>query len=99
MPALEAEDLAVSGGCLLVSLPGERSLAALAVDEAARRRISVRIATRPPSLLAPRDGRLLGVRPAGRASVRPAASRGDCSAWGALVATGDRRSRRCSARG
>ena len=68
VPALEAEDLAVSGGCLLVSLPGERSLAALAVDEAARRRISVRIATRPPSLFAARRA-LTGVRPGGRASV------------------------------
>ena len=67
VPALEAEDLAVSGGCLLVSLPGERSLAALAVDEAARRRISVRIATRPPSLFAARRA-LTGVRPGGRAS-------------------------------
>ena len=88
VPALEAEDLAVSGGCLLVSLPGERSLAALAVDELARRRISVRIATRPPSLLAARRA-LAGVA-AGRPGLgeSPAASPGGCSAW-ARVSRGD----------
>src|SRR3954468_14727448 len=33
VPALEAVGLAAAGGCLLVSLPAERSLAALAVEE------------------------------------------------------------------
>ncbi len=67
VPALGAEDLAVSGGCLLISLPAERSLAALAVDELARRRISARIATQAPSPFAARRA-LAGVRPGGRVS-------------------------------
>jgi hypothetical protein len=67
VPALEAAGLAVSGGCLLVSLPSERSLAALAVDELAHRRIPARIATRPPSPFACRRA-LAGIRPGGRVS-------------------------------
>ena len=53
VPALESE-LQVAGGCLLVSLPEERSLAALAVDQLERRGLPVRIATRPPGALASR---------------------------------------------
>ena len=88
VPALEAEDLAVNGGCLLVSLPGERSLAALAVDEAARRRIPVRIATRPPSAFAAR--RALAGGPSGRPGLgRRRPHRAATSRSGALrVATG-----------
>jgi hypothetical protein len=67
VPAIQAQDLAVNGGCLLVSLPAERSLAALAVDELARRRIPTRIATRPPPAFAARRA-LAGVRPGGRIS-------------------------------
>ncbi len=67
VPAVAAEELAVSGGCLLVSLPAERSLAALAVDELTKRRIPARIATRPPSPFAARRA-LAGVRPGGRIS-------------------------------
>jgi hypothetical protein len=53
VPALESE-LQVAGGCLLVSLPEERSLAALAVDQLERRGLPVRIATRPLGPLAAR---------------------------------------------
>lgn len=63
VPALEAEGLIVAGGCLLVSLPAERSLAALAVEELARRRLPCRVATRAPGQLAARRA-LAGV-PAG----------------------------------
>jgi hypothetical protein len=64
VPALDAEGLAPAGGCVLVSLPGERSLAALAVDELGRRRLPCRVATRAPGQLASRRA-LAGVRPGG----------------------------------
>jgi hypothetical protein len=64
VPALEAEGLSTAGGCLLVSLPGERSLAALAVEELARRRLPCRVATRAPGQLAARRA-LAGVRAGG----------------------------------
>ena len=64
VPALEAEGLAAAGGCLLVSLPAERSLAALAVEELARRRLPCRVVTRPPGQLAARRA-LAGARPGG----------------------------------
>lgn len=64
VPALEAEGLAAAGGCLLVSLPAERSLAALAVEELARRRLPCRVATRPPGQLSARRA-LAGARPGG----------------------------------
>jgi Transglycosylase SLT domain/D-alanyl-D-alanine carboxypeptidase len=67
VPGLEAADLGVSGGCLLVSLPADRSLAALAVGELARRRLPARVATRPPSPFAARRA-LAGFRPGGRVS-------------------------------
>jgi len=64
VPALEAEGLAPVGGCLLVALPTERSLAALAVDELARRGLPCRVATRAPGQLAARRA-LAGVRAGG----------------------------------
>jgi Transglycosylase SLT domain/D-alanyl-D-alanine carboxypeptidase/Putative Flp pilus-assembly TadE/G-like len=67
VPALEQPEIEIVGGCLLVSLPGERSLAALAVDELGRRGLPARVVTRPPSSLAARRA-LAGVRPGGRAS-------------------------------
>jgi D-alanyl-D-alanine carboxypeptidase/Putative Flp pilus-assembly TadE/G-like len=67
VPALEQQELEIVGGCLLVSLPGERSLAALAVDELGRRGLPARVVTRPPSSSAARRA-LAGVRPGGRAS-------------------------------
>ena len=80
VPALESE-LQVAGGCLLVSLPEERSLAALAVDQLERRGLPVRIATRPPGALAARRA-LAGARPAAASPIPPAESRGGSSAWG-----------------
>src|SRR6478609_4293145 len=50
VPALQS-DLPTAGGCLLVSLPEERSLAAVAVDELERRGLPARIATRAPGAL------------------------------------------------
>src|SRR5262249_21693751 len=67
VPALETDGLAVAGGLLLVSMPEDRSLAALAVDELARRRLPARIATcSPPPLPARRA--LAGIRAGGRVS-------------------------------
>jgi hypothetical protein len=63
VPTLESE-LQVAGGFLLVSLPEERSLAALAVDQLERRGLPVRIATRPPGALAARRA-LAGARAGG----------------------------------
>jgi nitroreductase len=63
VPALDS-DLRTDGGCLLVSLPGERSLAALAVEEMERRGVPVRIASRAPGPLAARRA-LAGSRPGG----------------------------------
>src|SRR5262245_40091182 len=53
LPAL-ASDLRIAGACLLVSLPAERSLAALAVAELERRGIPRGMATRSPGPLASR---------------------------------------------
>ena len=63
VPALQS-DLSTAGGCLLVSLPEERSLAALAVDELERRGLPARIATRGPGALSARKA-LAGARPGG----------------------------------
>ena len=62
--AVGTDGLSAAGGCLLVSLPAERSLAALAVEELARRRLPCRVATRPPGQLAARRA-LAGARPGG----------------------------------
>jgi hypothetical protein len=67
IPALEAEELRPSGALLLAALPGERSLAALAVGELARRRLRTRVATRPPGALAARRA-LAGVSSGGQVS-------------------------------
>ncbi|HEY7121955.1 MAG TPA: hypothetical protein VH329_05290, partial [Solirubrobacterales bacterium] len=66
VPALES-GLPIGGACLLVSLPAERSLAALAVGEFERRSLPARISTRAPGPLAARRA-LAGVRPGGAAS-------------------------------
>ena len=67
VPALDLDDLESSGGCLLVSLPGDRSLAALAVHDLARRGLPARVVTRPPSAIGARRA-LAGARPGGRFS-------------------------------
>ena len=76
VPALDRTELVSIGGCLLVSLPGERSLAALAVEELGRGGLAARVVTRAPSPLAARRA-LAGVRAGGRFSepARRAASR------------------------
>jgi hypothetical protein len=76
IPALEQPLLDSVGGCLLASLPGERSLAALAVEELQRRGVRARVLTRAPSGLGARRA-LSGVRPGGRSSelMRTAARR------------------------
>jgi Transglycosylase SLT domain/D-alanyl-D-alanine carboxypeptidase len=66
VPALDS-NLPIAGGCLLVSLPAERSLAALAVGELERRGLTARIATRAPGPLAVRRA-LAGARPGGAVS-------------------------------
>jgi hypothetical protein len=63
VPALDS-DLRTDGGCLLVSLPRERSLAALAVEEMERRGLPVRITSGAPGPLAARRA-LAGSRPGG----------------------------------
>jgi hypothetical protein len=63
VPALESE-LRIAGGCLFVSLPAERSLAALAMGELEGRGLPGRIATRAPGPFAARRA-LAGVRPGG----------------------------------
>ncbi len=67
VPALETGDLDVAGGCLLVALPEERSLAALAVAEMSRRRLPARVASRPVGGFAVRRA-LAGVRAGGKDS-------------------------------
>jgi hypothetical protein len=63
VPALES-DLRIAGGCLCLSLPAERSLAALAVGELERRGVPRRVATRALSALAARRA-LAGARAGG----------------------------------
>jgi Transglycosylase SLT domain/D-alanyl-D-alanine carboxypeptidase/Putative Flp pilus-assembly TadE/G-like len=63
VPALES-GLRLDGACLLVSLPAERSLAALAVGESRRRGVPVRVTTKAPGPLATRRA-LAGSRPGG----------------------------------
>jgi Transglycosylase SLT domain/D-alanyl-D-alanine carboxypeptidase len=67
VPALDS-DLPVAGGCLLVALPAERSLAALAVGELEFRGLPARVATRQPGPLASRRA-LAGARAGGGLSV------------------------------
>jgi hypothetical protein len=71
VPALEAERLGAVGGCVLLELPRQRSLAALASSELARRGLRAHVATTPPSALAARRAQA-GVPVGGRSSVRAA---------------------------
>ena len=68
-PALDLEALEPRAGLLLVELPRERSLAALAVAELRERGRRAKVATRPPPALAARRA-LAGVRPGGSLSRR-----------------------------
>jgi hypothetical protein len=67
VPTLDLPGLETVGGLVVVSLPAERSLAALAVDELARRGMRAKVATRPPAPFAARRA-LAGVRSGGRTS-------------------------------
>jgi hypothetical protein len=67
--ALDLPGVDLRGGCLLVALPEERSLAALAVAELAGRGLRARVVTSPPPSIAARRA-LAGIRPGGRASAR-----------------------------
>jgi hypothetical protein len=66
VPALES-GLPIGGACLLVSLPAERPLAALAVGELEQRGLPARVTTRAPGPLAARRA-LAGMRPGGGVS-------------------------------
>ena len=68
-PALETDGLEPLGGLLLVELPRERSLAALAVAELRERGCRAKVVTRPPPALPARRA-LAGVRPGGALSSR-----------------------------
>jgi hypothetical protein len=72
MPALERGGADLVGGCLLVSLPADRSLAALEVGELRSRGLPAKVVTAPPSPLASRRA-LAGVRAGGAVSERAAA--------------------------
>ncbi|HKH23482.1 MAG TPA: transglycosylase SLT domain-containing protein [Solirubrobacterales bacterium] len=65
VPALECEPIEVIGGCLYLSLPRDRSLAALAVGELGTRGLPGRVITRAPSPLGARRA-LAGVSAGGR---------------------------------
>jgi hypothetical protein len=67
VPALDLPELGAVGGLLQVSLPRDRSLAALAVGELSERGLLSKVTTRPLSPLAARRA-LAGIRPGGRAS-------------------------------
>jgi Transglycosylase SLT domain/D-alanyl-D-alanine carboxypeptidase/Putative Flp pilus-assembly TadE/G-like len=69
LPALDAAALRPRGGLLLIELPRERSLAALAVGELRRRGCRAKVVSRPPPPLAARRA-LAGVRPGGALSRR-----------------------------
>jgi transglycosylase-like protein with SLT domain/D-alanyl-D-alanine carboxypeptidase-like protein/putative Flp pilus-assembly TadE/G-like protein len=71
VPAIELPGLDLAGGLILVSLPSERSLAALAVDELGRRGLSARVATRSPPALGVRRA-LAGIRAGGALSEQAA---------------------------
>ena len=64
--ALDRAPLGATGGLILVELPSERSLAALAVSELRRRGLRARVCSRPLRALAARRA-LAGIRPGGAA--------------------------------
>jgi hypothetical protein len=67
VPALESRSLGAVGGCILVELPRQRSLAALATSELAGRGLRAQVATSAPPPLAARRA-LAGVPPGGRSA-------------------------------
>jgi hypothetical protein len=67
VPALDRDEIGALGGLIVVDLPRERSLAALAVDQLRARGLGVKVAFAGPSPLAARRA-LAGARPGGRPS-------------------------------
>jgi Transglycosylase SLT domain/D-alanyl-D-alanine carboxypeptidase/Putative Flp pilus-assembly TadE/G-like len=67
VPALDHEEIGVLGGLIVVELPRERSLAALAVDQLRARGLGVKVTSATPSPLAARRA-LAGIGPGGRRS-------------------------------
>jgi Transglycosylase SLT domain/D-alanyl-D-alanine carboxypeptidase/Putative Flp pilus-assembly TadE/G-like len=69
VPAFDRDEIGALGGLIVVDLPRERSLAALAVDQLRARGLGVKVASAGPSPLAARRA-LAGARPGGRPSGR-----------------------------
>ena len=67
VPALDSDEIGALGGLIVVELPRERSLAALAVDQLRARGLGVKVASATPSPFAARRA-LAGARPGGRPS-------------------------------
>jgi Transglycosylase SLT domain/D-alanyl-D-alanine carboxypeptidase len=67
VPALDCDEIGALGGLIVVDLPRERSLAALAVDELRSRGLGVRVASATPSPFAARRA-FAGTRSGGRPS-------------------------------
>ena len=67
VPALDRDEIGALGGLIVVELPRERSLAALAVDQLRARGLGVKVASATPSPFAARRA-LAGARPGGRPS-------------------------------
>jgi len=67
VPALDSDEVGALGGLLVVELPRERSLAALAVDQLRARGLGAKVASATPSPFAARRA-LAGTRPGGRPS-------------------------------
>jgi transglycosylase-like protein with SLT domain/D-alanyl-D-alanine carboxypeptidase-like protein/putative Flp pilus-assembly TadE/G-like protein len=67
VPALDSDEIGALGGLIVVELPRERPLAALAVDQLRARGLGVKVASATPSPFAARRA-LAGTRPGGRPS-------------------------------
>ncbi len=67
VPALDCDEVGALGGLIVIELPRERSMAALAVDQLRARGLGVKVASATPSPLAARRA-LAGGRPGGRPS-------------------------------
>jgi hypothetical protein len=68
VPALDSDEIGAVGGLIVVELPRERSLAALAVDQLRSRGLGVKVASATPSPFAARRA-MAGARPGGRQSL------------------------------
>ena len=80
VPALDCDEIGALGGLIVVELPRERSLAALAVDQLRARGLGVKVAASPPRRSQP-AGRWPGPVPAGAHRARRGGSPGLSSGW------------------